>query len=268
MRGEEYILTVTALISDPKAAAEVQKELRVHLDEAVTELTAQGIEAETAEMVAVARMGSPESLAMQLAEAHHRHLPWRHYLAIIPLAVLAVMSFIWRAPAEVWVEGRWWLLLLIFCLVPDRATLAKWSRLIQIDARAKWHWLQRQPLHSASIVGGVSGGIAGLAWAVVPLFLRGIPAGAVPLLFLASVVPALVTARVMRRLHQAPPLVTAGCASLTFPLGFLPGMLLWPRIPGDWPLMVGLFAILFTLVALSIGWAAQFLQRKGWLPRT
>lgn len=188
MRASEYIERATAYIADPARVLEVRRELEEHLKEASTEVEAMGIEPETAELVAVARMGPPEKVALDLAEAHHRHLPWRHYLAIVPAMVLA-LSY----PADhrfVSEAAPFWWIVLVICLSPGWSTIARWSTILRLDAYAKIRWVLRQPRRMPLVVGLCTGGLTGLLFALGVAL--GGPGGLLTVLFML-VAPAAVT---------------------------------------------------------------------------
>jgi len=271
MRSEEFIKRATAHISDPEIATEARKELRSHLEEAISEMVAQGVEPESAEMMAVSRMGSPESLALELAEAHHKHLPWRIYLAPVPIACLTAMLVIWDAPSDYWRVGRWWIALLLFCLAPTRPTVEKLTKHLVVDMRAKWHWVQRQPLRSVVLLGALSGALSGLVWGAMPIwepFVRStIPSISTFVTLLTALTPVLV-AVCLRWIHKGAAVLTAVFAALAFPAGYLPGLLRWWHLPNDWVSMAGFFVVLYALAALAIGWMMQKIRPNSSVSRT
>ncbi|MGE5675642.1 MAG: permease prefix domain 1-containing protein [Mycobacterium leprae] len=256
---ETYIQEATAYIADPMRAVEAQKELRAHIAEAVADLTAQGIDPDTAEEVAITRMGAARTVAIPLAMAHHRHLPWRHYLAILPLSCMIAVLLLWESPYDWWRLELGWLPVLAFCLWPSPDVLRRFWRLLVVDIRAKFHWVKGQPLRSALISGGAAGLAAGLAFCVVVV--QHAPGGAILIVPLAAVG----TLWVMRRWWRSQPLLTAAFAAAGFPAGLV-WIFLRP-LSNDWYIVVGLLTVLFAFLAFAVGWAAQLVSRKGWLNR-
>lgn len=277
MRAHEYIQMVTAGISDPDRAADVRKELQAHVDQSVAELIGKPIDEEAAELIAVGRMGSPEPLARQFAEVHHQHLPWRHYLSVIPLACLIAMFFIWDAPSDYWRVGVRWLAVLLVCLFPDRAAMGRFFALIKTDVAAKHSWLARQPLRTAALVGGVSGVLAGVGWAVIPVLwevmweqwgdllrVRGVTYHPNPVLHLGlPLIAAAIAALLLRRFHSGSWPLLAAFSGFAFPIGFLPVYFLWGRQVTDWVSMSLFLQIVYLISALVLAWIVEKVRRRG-----
>lgn len=220
MRASEYIDKATAFIASGALALEVRRELEAHLKEAIAEVEAQGIDPETAELVAVARMGDPSQVAIDLAEAHHQHLPWRHYLAVIPVMVLLFGNLFanqfQRGPMNLI-----WLTVLVLCLVPDLSILKGWALRLWLDASAKLHRVGRISLRAPLVAGLASGGVAGALFAAAAsahlgdfLFFLGV----FVLPFCASVAMLSFFRTQVAATHAA------GFASITFPLFCLPAL--------------------------------------------
>lgn len=259
MRAEDYLRIATGDIADPARACDAYRELKSHLEQATADVAAQGVEPTTAEQVAMARMGAPESLALSLAAAHHGHIPWRHYVAVLPLSCLVMGTLTW---GEGWLGtiGQHWLALLIVCAVPGWATLRKWIRSLEIDLNAKRQWLQAQPLRAAVRSGGAAGFVTGtLVWAI--------PAALDNPFFVFLIAPPLVAVPFLYRLYRAntaPARLTAACAALAFPVGALPLLLRYDG-PIDW-----LFtSVTFGVLVMGAGWLAQTVKRiSGWFIHT
>ncbi|HLN61662.1 MAG TPA: permease prefix domain 1-containing protein [Symbiobacteriaceae bacterium] len=275
MRIHEYIEKATAYIADPEKALEVRRELQAHLDEAITEAMGQGLDATSAELVAVGRMGAPEALAVELAAAHHNHLPWRHYLA--PFAVLAFLFLDRYAPYM----GNQYLYfctgaMLTICVVPRPATVKRWVRFLSIDLVAKSQWVQRQPLRAAVVSGGASGLAAGLLFGALPaigqfVYSSGwydlfVPTALWPvlsrlswLILFAPLLPWLLGLAIARRRVKADPVVTGVISALAFPLGSLPGLLwLWG---GAAPFFWFASTVYFAFAVVAVGWITRTLSR-------
>jgi hypothetical protein len=178
------------------------------------------------------------SVAVELAAAHHNHLPWRHYLA--PFAVLAFLFLDRYAPYM----GNQYLYfctgaMLTICVVPRPATVKRWVRFLSIDLVAKSQWVQRQPLRAAVVSGGASGLAAGLLFGALPaigqfVYSSGwydlfVPTALWPvlsrlswLILFAPLLPWLLGLALARRRVKADPVVTGVISALAFPLGSHP----------------------------------------------
>lgn len=271
LRIREYLDNVTAYITDPVKAREVRLELQDHLEEAVAEVTVQGLDAESAELVVVSRMGPPADLALQLGATHHTHLPWRFYLSPIPLLGLLVIPDKFGP----WVYLCLWATL-FFTLVPDGATRKRCLWLIYVDCLAKYHWLKRQPLRVTLVSGGVAGLTAGLAFSMIPVvsdlmystgwYAHVIPAVLWPVLgrwslFLVLLVPlvlASIALTIARRFLKGDWVLTGACAALGFPLGSLPSLYWLGNEASLWVF----FNVTFALVALLAGWGARSARQR------
>lgn len=150
MWASEYIAAATAQISDPVKAAEVTRELLTHLEEIKAEAIAAGVEADMAEAMALTRMGPVEALAASLAEIHHSPLPWRHYLAVVP--VVGILLLMAGPPYMRWPAMFGLVLLLIVALVPGAPVWRRAWLGLRADIRQKLGWVQRQPLREAAKV--------------------------------------------------------------------------------------------------------------------
>lgn len=160
MWASEYIVAATAQISDPAKAAEVTRELLTHLEEIKAEAMAAGVDEAMAEAMALTRMGSVEALAASLAETHHSPLPWRHYVALVPLVGLFLANGIY--PRGEIIAGL--LFLLIACLMPGVAVWRRAGSRLRADMRQKWAWVQRQPLWPAAKVALLGPAGVALCW--------------------------------------------------------------------------------------------------------
>ncbi|HEY3363516.1 MAG TPA: permease prefix domain 1-containing protein [Symbiobacteriaceae bacterium] len=255
MWADDYLRQATAQITDPVAALAACRELKEHLEEARDELVARGIDLETAEVVAITRMGPPEALAVSLAEVHHRHLSWRLYLA--PLPIVGLLVSLLGQPIyliKFWWLNRFWLALLLLCVAPGWATLHRlWVR-VRIDVRAKWRWLQDQPMRAAVASGTAMGGVAGMIWGSLPAWGRYNPF-VLPLV----TVGALTFALLIRWAFKGTPMLTAVFAAMAFALVSPPAMMLarWPG--GGWIEQWFIFSGIFAFAALAIGWLVQSL---------
>lgn len=223
MRASEYIAKATTYIGDPVKAREVRRELEAHLREATADIEAQGTDPETAELVAVARMGDPEKVALALAEAHHQSIPWRHYLALVPGLVLLVSHQL-NGYFGTWPAAKFWYAMLAFCLVPNLSTLKRWAMRLRVDATAKYHWVLRQPLRAAFLSGIAAGGMAGGLFAAALWTAQGghVASPFLAMLFLVAVPLAASVGALSRFRPQAPATFAAGFAALVFPLISLP----------------------------------------------
>ncbi len=281
MRIHEYLDKVTAHMADAEKALEVRRELQAHLDEAMAEAMGQGLDATSAELVAVGRMGAPEDLAVQLAATHHAHLPWRHYLA--PVALLGLLVLVWNVPFE-WNEKLYLCMgaVLVFSLASRPATLKRWMRFLYIDMVAKYQWAQRQPLRAALVSGGASGLAAGLLFAALPAlgrlvyssgwYDRFVPTVLWPVLaelgwlvLFAPLLPWLLGLLIARRFVKADPLLNGALSALAFPLGSLPGLLwLWGNaVPFVWFLV----NVYFAFFVVAAGWITRAVSRRFASPR-
>jgi hypothetical protein len=258
--SDDYLEQATRYITCPRQAEETRRELRAHLVQFVEVLQEGGLDSTTAVAAALARMGPPEAVALDLAEVHHRHLPWRLYLAPLFLGGISLCLWHWWPSDRAWELAERWLPLLLFSLWPDRSSWGRPVRLIRLDVRAKWHWLQRQMWDRALITGGATGGVAGLVWGAIPHWYQ-YPKD---YMVLFPLVAALLVAWVQRRSLPCPPILTACCATLAFPIGYLPGYLRWGHQVNDWPIMIAFFTISFGLTTLAAGWIAQIAEAKGW----
>lgn len=165
MRASEYLERATVYIADNEKALEVRRELEAHIRESAGEVEEMGIDRETAELVAVARMGPPEKVALELAETHHRHLPWRHYLAVIPLLVQVCGSLI----VPYWSKdlATFWWIIFFLCLIPQRSTLVRWATYFRLDLLAKVRQVNRHPKRVPILIGLAAGGLAGMLEVIV-----------------------------------------------------------------------------------------------------
>lgn len=267
MRASEYIDKAIAFIADTARALEVRRELEAHLKEAAAEVEAQGIDPETAELVAVARMGDPERVALDLAEAHHQNLPWRHYLAIIPALVLLFGRMVepnfWR-----WPGGTFWFPVLAVCLVPNWATWKRWSTRLRLDAFSKLRWVQRQPLGGPLLAGIAAGGVAGLLFTVGLFTLSRHYWGGFPtVLFFVFLLPLSVSIGTLDLFRsRSPALLAAGFAALVFPMLCLPAVLM----DGGPPALVAGFTVSggYAFLILGAGWAIDRVAAKRQAIRT
>lgn len=252
----EYLEQATWYLTNPRQAEAIRMEMRAHLEDLAEELQGEGLNADTALATAVARMGPPQSIALDLAEAHHRPLPWRHYLA--PVFLGCITFCLWTG--EPWQVTARWFPFLIFSVWPDRRDWGGPMRLLRVDLRVKWRWLRRQPWDRGLITGGASGAVAGLIWSAVPHWFE--PVNDYMVIFPLSA--ALLMAAVQRRLMPTPALLTASGAAFTFPFAFLLGFSEWWPPTTDWPSMTAFFTICFGLAALGAGWLTEVAQAKGW----
>jgi hypothetical protein len=277
LRAHEYIQMVTADISDPVRAADVRRELQAHVDQTVAELLGKPIDEEAAELIAVGRMGHPDALTRQFAEAHHQHLPWRHYLSVIPIACLIAMFFIWDTSSDYWRVGWRWLAVLVICLIPDSTRIGRLSALIRTDVAAKRNWLARQPLRRSALVGGVAGVTAGACWAAIPILwdamwerwgelLRAYSVTPYPNTVLQVGLPliaATVAALTLSSFYSGSWPLSAAFSGLTFPLGFLPIYALWGRHVTDWVTMSLFLQIVYFISVLLVAWLGEAFRRQG-----
>ncbi len=277
MRAHEYIHQVTSGIADPARAAEIRRELQSHLDQAVADLTGQPIDEETAELLAVTRMGPAEGLARQFAELDSPGLPWRHYLSVIPIVCLIAMFFIWDAPSDFWRIGIRWVAVLAVCMMPSRHAFARLFQTIKADATAKWYWLKRQELPQAIRIGGVAGAAAGMTWAGIPPLwemawqrLGGPVFGDPhpnPILHVGiPLVLAGLFAWVLRRRYLGTWSMLATISGAAFPIGFLPVYLVWGRPASDWITMLVTLQIVYALSAILAGALADARARARLTP--
>lgn len=139
MRAREYVDKATEYITDPERKLAARRELQAHLDEAMADALGKGLDHDTAELVAVGRMGAPEGVALDLAETHHKHLPWRYYAAVVPAITLIGLHLSRNDKFS----NFWWWAFLLLCLLPTRDAIGRWQRLLLVDLRAKQSWLQR-----------------------------------------------------------------------------------------------------------------------------
>lgn len=272
MRIREYLDKATAYIADPGKAHQVRLELQGHLEEALAEATREGLDAETAELVAVGRMGSPDVLARQLGAAHHSHLPWRIYLSPLPaLGLLALPD-----KFALWINLSLWAAL-CFTLMPSRVTLKRWLMLLYTDCLAKHQWLNRQPLRKTLVTGAVGGFAAGMAFSSLPvindlMYSNGWYAQVVPvalwhllgslswMVLLLPLVIGSIVVLVARRFHKGNWVLTAAFAALAFPVGSLPSLWWWLGIDGATIWLF--FVVTYALAALLGGYGAQAMQRR------
>lgn len=165
MWASEYIAAATAQISDPVKAAEVTRELLTHLEEIKAEAMAAGVEVDMAEAMALTRMGPAEALAASLAETHHSPLPWRHYLAVVPLVGLLLL---WMGPSHLrWPASSGLFLLLLVTLLPGASV---WRRAwfgLRADLRQKAAWVRRQPLREAAKLALLGMAGVGVGWLII-----------------------------------------------------------------------------------------------------
>jgi len=259
MRAHEFIDKVTAYITDPAQANEVRRELEQHIHEATAEVEARGIDRETAELVAVARMGDPAKVAMGLAEAHHQHLPWRHYLS--PLPVLALMASVGVHGDEVLAWRLFWTVGLIVCLFPRWVTAERLVRTLALDVRMKLHWLG-QPPQSDSMLPGLA---TGSTIAFLICLLSWTPASEpVILLLMAMAVGGTVLA--WWRNWNGSFLLHGAYAAIAFPLTFL-AMFFLVNENGFDLRMLFMVSTGFALAALTAGYFGSLLQRRRTQPR-
>jgi hypothetical protein len=260
---DEYLRDVTRLVRDPVKATEIYQELRAHLEEVKAEVMAGGVEPETAEAVALTRMGPAEKLALSLAEAHHRHLPWRHYLAVVPVACLLVTLTMWGERGGKAELALWWVLLLLICLFPSRAVWPKLYNLVLVDIRSKLAWLQGQPVRAAAIAGALTGAVTCVA--LITALTGGHP-NRLPMVLFVTAAPTLLGILWMRWRYQVPVFLTAAFAALGFSAVCLPFVLFQESTRYGLVIWVTISAV-YTLGAMALGWATQFAERQGWLSR-
>lgn len=254
MWASEYVAEVTRYINDPVTVGEVTRELLAHLEEIKAEAMAAGIDAEMAEAMALTRMGPAAQVARSLALTHHTHLPWRHYLAIIPLVGLFLLFQVSRTPMVV---GGWLILLLIGSLVPG---LAVWQRLyhrVRTDAQLKWHWLKEQELLKSAGVAAAAAVLTGLLFLLLVEPLRSsLVVGA-----LFSLVPVAVAAALGRNRWGLQPFLVAGLHGVLMPLVFLP--VLFNSGFHNWcEIIVALVAYYITAGSVIV-WAMEWWRRRA-----
>lgn len=197
---------------------------------------------------------------------HHRHLPWRIYLAPLPIACLIA---VWLAlPAQsFWRVGRGWAALFLVCLAPTGATLRQVARRLAIDVRAKWAWLRRQPRRLALARGALAGGTSGILLGTAPVWDKFVSdVNGLFVLALVFALPLLVTLLPFPRRNPAleapvPPLVAAFVA-LCFVPAYTANYLLWWPVTRDWFLTVGFFTAVHAVTAIAVAVACQRLQAR------